>query len=195
MNQNELNKILENHKLWLNDGYSGCRAILTDAILTNADLTGAILTNADLTGAILTNATLRYAILTNADLTGAILTNADLTNADLTGADLTDAILTNAILTNADLTDAILTDAILTDAILTNADLTDATFNNGTVFPKGFDPIVRGMKLAEGEEVEVAAGTAAAKTLREELSEVLAKHGFDLVSLAIQPSKKHTNQG
>ena len=180
MNQNELNKILENHKLWLNDGYSGCRAILTDATLRYA---------------ILTNATLRYAILTNADLTGADLTDAILTNADLTGADLTDADLTNADLTNADLTDAILTDAILTDAILTNADLTDATFNNGTVFPKGFDPIVRGMKLAEGEEVEVAAGTAAAKTLREELSEVLAKHGFDLVSLAIQPSKKHTNQG
>ena len=129
-----------------------------------ADLTDAILTNADLTNAILTNAKLWYADLTNADLTNAILTNADLTNADLTNADLT------------------------------NADLWYATFNKETVFPDGFDPIARGMKLIE-EKVEVAAVPAAPKTLHEELSEVLAKHGFDLVSLAIQPSKKHTNQG
>ncbi len=184
MNKNKLDEILNLHKLWLNDDPKGRRADLTDAILTNADLTDAILTNAKLWYADLTNAD-----LTNADLTNAILTNAKLWYADLTNADLTNADLTNAILTNADLTNA-----DLTNADLTNADLWFATFNKETVFPDGFDPIARGMKLIE-EKVEVAAVPAAPKTLHEELSEVLAKHGFDLVSLAIQPSKKHTNQG
>ena len=102
MNKTELNKILENHKLWLNDGPSGRRA--------------------------------------------------DLEFANLSGA----------------------------------------TFNKETVFPKGLDPIARGMKLIEEKapeapsptenKVEVAAGTAATapKTLHEELSVVLEKHGLIL---------------
>ena len=139
MNQTELSKILNLHKLWLNDDPSGRRADLTDADLRNAILSGAILRNAKLWYADLTNAKLWYADLTNADLTNAKLTNAK----------------------------------------LTNAKLWYATFNKETVFPDGFDPIARGMKLIE-EKVEVAAVPAAPKTLHEELAEVLAKHGLIL---------------
>ena len=67
MTQEELNKILENHKHWLNEdceGWENMRANLRGANLTGADLTGADLTGADLTGAY----------LTGADLTGAYLT-------------------------------------------------------------------------------------------------------------------------
>ena len=175
MNKTELNKILNLHKLWLNDDPKGRRADLTDAILTNATLT-----NADLTSAILTNATLTNADLRNADLTNATLTNADLRNAILSGA-----ILSGAYLSGADLSDADLSGAILSGAILSGA-----TFNKETVFPKGFDPIARGMKLIEEKVLEapsptkqeetVAAGTAVPKTLREELVEVLGKHGLVL---------------
>jgi len=48
MNQQDLQKILADHLLWLKiDG--GSRADLTDADLTRADLTGAVLRDADLT--------------------------------------------------------------------------------------------------------------------------------------------------
>ena len=49
MNQNELNKILENHKHWLNgdcDGWERMRANLKGADLTDANLTGAWLAGA-----------------------------------------------------------------------------------------------------------------------------------------------------
>ena len=89
MTQKELNKVLENHKHWLNedcDGWEYMRADLTGADLTRADLTGANLRGVDLTGADLTGVD-----LTGADLTGADLTRADLTGANLRGADLTGA--------------------------------------------------------------------------------------------------------
>jgi hypothetical protein len=67
MNATELNKILAEHKKWLDDDGGKC-----------ADLTGADLRSADLTGADLTGADLR-----SADLTGANLTGADLRSADI----------------------------------------------------------------------------------------------------------------
>ena len=61
MNKDELNKILDKHKLWLRtNGEEGERANLTEANLTGADLTRADLTGADLTGADLKWANLDY---------------------------------------------------------------------------------------------------------------------------------------
>jgi hypothetical protein len=57
MEQPELNKILKQHKLWV-DGKGGKRASLRGADLSGADLTGA-----DLTGAYLKDANLSNAIL------------------------------------------------------------------------------------------------------------------------------------
>ena len=54
MTQEELNKILENHKHWLNEdceGWESMRANLSDAYLRGADLRGANLVDADLGGA------------------------------------------------------------------------------------------------------------------------------------------------
>ena len=84
MTQEEIKKVLENHRHWLRqdvDGYENMRA----------DLRGA-----DLRGAVLTGADLRVANLYRVDLLGAVLTGADLRGADLTGADLTGADLTGA---------------------------------------------------------------------------------------------------
>ena len=54
MEKEDLNKILEEHKLWLEDNTKGERADLSFADLSRADLTDANLTGADLTGADLT---------------------------------------------------------------------------------------------------------------------------------------------
>ena len=84
MNKEELAKVLENHKHWLNEdceGWENMKAGLCDANLCGADLRGADLCDADLRGADLCNADLR-----GADLYGADLCNADLRGADLCGA-------------------------------------------------------------------------------------------------------------
>ncbi len=86
MTQNELNKILKNHKHWLNkdvDGWQNMYANLSNADLSDANLRFANLRFANLRGAYLRNADLR-----DANLRGAYLRNADLSGANLRGADL-----------------------------------------------------------------------------------------------------------
>lgn len=69
MNQKELDKILDNHKLWLSSGgVKGERADLRYADLSYADLSYANLRSADLSSADLRYANLRYADLRSADL-------------------------------------------------------------------------------------------------------------------------------
>ena len=77
MTKNELNKILENHKLWLNGEGGEC------ANLRGASLSGANLNSANLSGASLYNANLRGANLYNANLYSSNLNNANLNNANL----------------------------------------------------------------------------------------------------------------
>jgi uncharacterized protein YjbI with pentapeptide repeats len=79
MNLTDLNKILAEHKIWV-ESYrdKGSRANLCDANLCDANLCGADLRGADLRGA---------------DLCGANLCGADLRGADLRGADLRGANL------------------------------------------------------------------------------------------------------
>ena len=85
MKQEQIEKILEEHKAWLNRT-GGAKA----------DLYGANLRDADLRGANLCNANLRDADLRGADLCGADLCGADLYDADLRDADLRDADLRGA---------------------------------------------------------------------------------------------------
>jgi len=107
MNKDRLNRILEEHKLWLN-GEGGAKANLdhtnlSGANLSGADLRGANLDYTNLRNADLRDADLRYANLSGADLRNADLRNADLRNADLRGANLNYANLSGADLRNADL--------------------------------------------------------------------------------------------
>jgi uncharacterized protein YjbI with pentapeptide repeats len=93
----ELEEILDNHKLWLSsNGENGERANLSNADLRNADLRSANLRNADLSNANLRSADLRYANLSNADLRYADLSSANLRYADLSSANLSYAILSFA---------------------------------------------------------------------------------------------------
>ena len=94
MEQAKLNKILENHKLWLRtNGEQGERADLSDADLSYADLRYADLRSANLRYADLSYADLRSADLRYADLRSANLSDADLSYADLRSANLSDADL------------------------------------------------------------------------------------------------------
>ena len=99
MKQEELNKILENHKHWLYedcDGWEEMKANLRDANLRDADLYGADLHGADLRDANLRDANLRDADLYGADLRCADLRDAYLRDADLRCADLYGADLRGA---------------------------------------------------------------------------------------------------
>ena len=69
MNKEQLDKILDNHKLWLKtNGAEGERADLRYADLRYANLSGADLSGADLRSANLRSADLRSADLRSADL-------------------------------------------------------------------------------------------------------------------------------
>lgn len=104
MNRAELEKVLADHKAWLEtEGRAGERAILLGANLCGADLRDADLHCADLRGADLRSADLRGVDLCDADLRGADLCRANLGNADLRGADLRGANLHRANLCGADL--------------------------------------------------------------------------------------------
>ena len=91
MTREELDKILENHKHWLQkdcDGWEEMRADLRCVDLSEANLIYADLKFADLRGADLSKAYLSYANLLYADLTGADLNGANLFGANLNGANL-----------------------------------------------------------------------------------------------------------
>ena len=144
MKSEEIKKVLENHKHWINedvDGWANMRADLYGADMRRADLyvadlRGADLCRADLRGADLRGADLRGANLCEANLYGANLHGSNLcgvnlygTNlcrANLRGADLREANLHRAILCRADLCRANLRGADLRGADLWRADLCGA---------------------------------------------------------------------
>ena len=134
----KLNKILEEHKHWINEDCKNWEEMRAD--LSDADLSGANLHNADLRGANLIgtyllnadlyNAELRGANLHNADLSDADLSEANLLNADLMGADLRNVNLRGADLRGAKLRNADLRGACLSRANLTGADLRSTNLYN-----------------------------------------------------------------
>ena len=107
--QEELNQILQQHKLWIEtDGNKGGCAVLKGTDLLGADLRHANLRAANLRAADLQGADLRAADLQGADLRFASLYGADLHYAtlqstDLRGADLRDANLYDTNLYGTDL--------------------------------------------------------------------------------------------
>ncbi|HFK9635478.1 TPA: pentapeptide repeat-containing protein [Yersinia enterocolitica] len=134
MNLTDLNKILGEHKIWV-ESYreNGSRANLCGADLRGANLCGADLRGANLCGADLCGANLRDANLCGADLCGANLRDAnlcgaDLCDANLCGANLCGANLCGADLRGANLCGADLRDANLCGANLCGADLPDRTY-------------------------------------------------------------------
>ena len=147
MKQEQIEKILEEHKAWLNRT-GGAKANLRDADLRGADLCGA-----DLCGANLCGADLCGANLCGADLRGAYLRDADLRDADLRGADLRGADLCGADLRGADLRGADLCGADLRGAKLRGVRYNEQTAYYAMQCPEKGAYI--GYKKAEGKIVEL----------------------------------------
>ena len=106
LTQKQINKILEEHKHWLNEDCKGWGTMMADfssCDLRDVDLRGANLLYADLSDVDLRGADLRDADLRGANLRGADLRDADLRDADLRGANLRGVNLRDANLHNADL--------------------------------------------------------------------------------------------
>ena len=97
MDKRKLDKILESHAKWLNEGSYGNRAGLKRADLEGADLCRANLRGANLRDASLHKANLSGANLLDADLRGAILKWANIRGAKLEGASLEGAILPTGV--------------------------------------------------------------------------------------------------
>lgn len=138
MDKDTLDRILEDHKKWLNNSGDGKRANFHGADLERIDLHGADLSGADLARSNLTHADLFGVNLYVADLYKADLAYSRLFFANLNGADLRNADLTYCNLTRADLRCANLCNANLSYANLYNADLRGADLQNA----KGLPPIV-----------------------------------------------------
>ena len=149
INGKTLEKILENHKHWLNkdiDGWEYMRANLNSVDLSNADLSDADLRYANLRGADLRYANLRGANLRYANLRGAYLSGADLSDADLRGANLRYADLSGADLSDADLRGANLRYADLSDVDLRGANLKYANLSDADLDKE--EQIRKGVKLS-----------------------------------------------
>jgi uncharacterized protein YjbI with pentapeptide repeats len=120
--QDELARILANHKTWLaTTGKEGQRADQKGTDLTRAGLRGV-----NLSGASLFRVNLSGADLRESDLSGAYLFDANLSGANLRDANLKDAILFKPDLRGADLRGANLEQAGLTMADLGKANLSGA---------------------------------------------------------------------
>ena len=166
INGNTLEKILENHKHWLNKDIDGWGNMYAN--LSGANLRCAYLRGANLSGANLSGANLRCAYLRDANLSGVDLRGVDLRGADLKGAYLSDAYLRGANLSGANLSGANLRCAYLRGADLRGADLkgadlkgaylSDADLNKEEQIRKGIklsNPITGWKKCKDGVIVKL----------------------------------------
>jgi hypothetical protein len=143
--QEELQKILRLHSLWLKGHKDGIRANLAGAELREANLR---------------NADLRYANLAGAYLEGAILSGADLSyaylaDANLEGADLADVNLSHAYLRDVVLSYAYLAGANLRYANLAGANLADAIFDLEIPLVEDLDARIASAVGAHGEHLDM----------------------------------------
>lgn len=125
--EEELNKILEQHKLWLEtNGNEGARANFSEADLEYVNFSGANLERAIFDKANLFGANLSRANLFQANFFKADLFEASLFEADLRGSNFEEANLVTANLCGADFFEATLSKANLSGANLCRVDLSEA---------------------------------------------------------------------
>ena len=130
MTQEELNKILEDHKLWIKTGgEKGARADFKGANLIRINLAGANLAKADLSETNLSWANLSLANFEGANLERASLFEANILLANLERANLFKASLHEANLSEANLRKANFEGANLSRANLSEANLFQANFS------------------------------------------------------------------
>ncbi len=147
MNKEQLDKILKDHKLWLESDKKEGKG----AYLQGANLQGANLQRTDLREANLREAYLQGANLQGANLRGANLQEANLREANLQRTDLREAYLQGANLQEANLREAYLQGANLQEANLQRTNIITFQANRDFAFHhEGYIKIgCKGMMLDE----------------------------------------------
>jgi uncharacterized protein YjbI with pentapeptide repeats len=110
LTQEQLERVCERHKRFMEGRPNGSRANMPFFDLSGLDFSGRNLTGAHLSGAILRDARMIETVLDHADLFGADLRGANLTRShlyrtDLRGANLRGAVLQDAVMIEVDLRD------------------------------------------------------------------------------------------
>ena len=133
LTQDQINKILEEHKHWLNEDCEGWENMRAD--FSYCELSRTNLRDAVLRGVNLSHTDLRGANLRGANLSGSILRDVDLRDVDLCGADLRDSILRDVDLSYANLSYTNLSYTNLHGANLHGVDLRDADLRGAEEVP------------------------------------------------------------
>jgi uncharacterized protein YjbI with pentapeptide repeats len=150
ISEEDLKRILEAHKRWLETDEMKGKADLAQADLHQIDLSQALLQKAELEHANLEKTNLEGAKLNQACLSGANLSGANLVNADLEGANLRGASLKNAILKDTSLRKANLQYAELSDVTGLTADQLAGATVSGAKLP---DDVVEFERLQQVNEL------------------------------------------
>jgi uncharacterized protein YjbI with pentapeptide repeats len=103
-----------------------------------SDLRGSDLSGADLYGAFLCDSNFDSCLFVQADLRSAFMFRVSFRNADMRGARFSLDQMGGALLLSA---------VDFSNANLDDADFTGALYDSDTIFPKGFNPEERGLKL------------------------------------------------
>jgi uncharacterized protein YjbI with pentapeptide repeats len=103
-----------------------------------SDLQGSDFSGADLYGAILSDSNFDSCLFVQADLRGAFMYRVTFRNADLRGARFCSDQMGGALVFRA---------VDFSNANLDDADFTGALYDSDTIFPNGFNPEERGLKL------------------------------------------------
>lgn len=143
----DINKILEQHEIWLKDNKKGKRAVfldrdlrmlkspvnLSNAILAEVDMRGCNLQYSNFEGACIVKSNLKGADMTTANMCGARIEYTNMSDVTLTYAHMTEAQLDTVDLTNANLHNAYLRGCELVLTNLKDADLSDSCIRD-TIF-------------------------------------------------------------
>ena len=178
MDSSGLQKILEKHKLWLdNKGRVGERAYFDGVDLSKNDLS-----SNNLEGVFFRGANLREANLAEARLTRSDFRRTNLAGADLAGAILNDTNFGWANLTNANLQGVTLIEAAMLDANFTGTDLSGAELSRSFLYRACF--VGTDLKKAKLREARLAQNVFAALDLSEVigLNEVI-HHGPSTIGM------------
>ena len=121
MLQDDINVIINQHKLWLNDDKCGKRADFSESNLINVNLSDMDLryidfSGSDLSGCDFSNSDLRGCNLISCDLSYGNFNGCDLRYTDLRGSDLSNCKLTNCDFRGSDLYNSNLKDSDISDS-------------------------------------------------------------------------------
>ena len=131
MKQEELNKILDEHELWVKScATKGKQADLSDEHLEGLAFDDRALSQASFRGAYLDGAKFIDAILVGVDFEGANLKNTDFSCANAWGANFNETNCKDALFLSANLTEASFEGADLDGASFAQANLSNASFED-----------------------------------------------------------------